>query len=112
MFLDIALSLVVRPPEHCMHLKTIFLLILSLSSVQSKLTGRHDPGWRKTGLLIPIVTNKRPRVMPITMMKAAKLRSGKVKILRKKTGWYREMATLMKGKNLVMLNKRITNKTF
>ena len=103
---DIALTIVVRPPVHCMHLKTCFLLlVLSLLSVQSKLTGRHDQPRRNTGLLIPIVTNKRPRVMPMTMMKAIKLRSSKVKILRKTTGWFLELATLMKGKNLVMLNK-------
>ena len=87
-----------------MHLKTIsILLILSLFSVQSKLTGRHDPR-RKTRLLIPIVANQKPRVSTIRMMKmkALKLRSskGKVKILKKKNGWYLQLATLMKGNKL------------
>ena len=84
-----------------MHLKTIsILLILSLFSVQSKLTGRHDPR-RKTRLLIPIVANQKPRVR---MMKALKLRSskGKVKILKKKNGWYLQLATLTKGNKLFM----------
>ena len=99
-----ASSLVLRSPEYCMHLKTIsILLILSLFSVQSKLTGRHDPR-RKTRLLIPIVANQKPRVSTIRMMKALKLRSskGKVKILKKKNGWYLQLATLTKGNKLFM----------
>ena len=85
-----------------MHLKTIsILLILSLFSVQSKLTGRHDPR-RKTRLLIPIFANQKPRVSTIRVMKALKLRSSKVKILKKKYGWYLQLGTLMKGNKLLM----------
>ena len=106
-----ALSLVLRSPEHCMHLKTISILfILSLFSVQSKLTGRYDPR-RKTQLLIPIGENQRPRLNTMRMMRARKLRSGKVKILRKENGWYLQLAKLMKRKNLFMENKWITDNT-
>ena len=88
-----------------MHLKTISILfILSLLSVQSKLTGRYDPR-RKTQLLIPIGENQRPRLNTMRMMRALKLRSGKVKILKRENGWYLQLAKLMKRKNLFMESK-------
>ena len=88
-----------------MHLKTISILfILSLLSVQSKLTGRYDSR-RKTQLLIPIGENQRPRLNTMRMMRALKLRSGKVKILKRENGWYLQLAKLMKRKNLFMEDK-------
>ena len=39
------------------------------------------------------------------MMRALKLRSGKVKILKRENGWYLQLAKVMNRKNLFMESK-------